>query len=76
MINYVIQAGGDYGLVSSSSHSSQGVNADVEAQGLEPEADDDYVPPVDEGWSPENSDSFVNSLDVDNEEGYEDTQSS
>jgi len=52
------------------------VNADVEAQGLEPEADDDYVPPVDEGWSPENSDSFVNSLDVDNEEGYEDTQSS
>ncbi|XP_020882005.1 uncharacterized protein LOC110228601 [Arabidopsis lyrata subsp. lyrata] len=69
--------GGDYGLVHPSSDQSQGVNADAEAQGSEPEADDSYAEPVDEGWPSENSnsDSFVDSLDVDNEEGFEDTQS-
>lgn len=53
------------------------MNADAEAQGSEPEADDSYAEPVDEGWPSENSDSysFVDSLDVDNEEGFEDTQS-
>ncbi|KAG7599440.1 Ribonuclease H-like superfamily [Arabidopsis suecica] len=69
--------GGDYGIVQPSSGQSQGVNVDAEAQGSEPEADDSYAEPVDEGWPSENSDSdsFVDSLDVDNEEGFEDTQS-